>query len=154
LFEHLQTGNCNSLRPPIDSAIFERLVAPSITSTSVEQHADEEEIDHAFAPLCVVHVFGESREEVGNAVAPTHCEVLVAAVRRDAREGCIVVSLNPKVLAPSMSKRLLSTCLDDICNKRHHVRELVHVDIEVPQLVLQGLVCDDLGALTDGTQAP
>jgi len=47
-----------------------------------------------------------------------------------------------------------ATRLDNVGNKSHNIGELMHVNIEVSQLVFECFVGHDLGALAHSAQTP
>lgn len=90
--EHLQTSDREALGASVHLAAVGALEAPRGAGARVEQHADEEQVDQAAALLRVVDGV-EGRQQVRDAVAAAHAEVLVAAVAWDRVEGGIVVAL-------------------------------------------------------------
>ncbi len=94
--EHIQGCDGNAFGPPVDSPVLHALVLPFCASTGIQQHADQEQVEHPLALLRVVDLLGPRRQKVGNPVAPTDAKVLVSAVSGDAREGGIVVSLSSR----------------------------------------------------------
>lgn len=90
--EHLQTCNSNTLRSPVDTAIFCALVAPLSPGTSVQQHADQEQINQTAALFGIVSAVPRG-QQMRNPISSTHTKVLVSAMARDTRKRGIVVSL-------------------------------------------------------------
>lgn len=92
-FEHLQTGDGETLGATVNATVLLALVAPLGSGSGVEEDADEEEVYEAAAALGGVDFVGPGGEELGDAVAAADAEMLVAAVARDGGEWSIVVSL-------------------------------------------------------------
>lgn len=46
------------------------------------------------------------------------------------------------------------TYLDDASNEAHHFGELAHVHVKMPQLIFDGLGCDNPASFANGAQTP
>jgi len=144
--EHLQTRHGDAFGPSVNFAVLPALEAPLGARASIKKHAHKEQVDQPPAPLCIVDILGESRQELSYAVAAADSKVLMAAMGRNARKRGVVVSLGwcglvndtdslCMAAASTGVSRLVWSHLDDISNECHHVIELVHIHVEMVEVV-------------------
>jgi hypothetical protein len=151
--EHLQTGHRQSFTAAIYPPVA-RLVLPIVSSTSVEQHRYQEEVNQSSRTLISIDLFWPAFQKVFDSRCSANFEMLPSAVRGDCVEIGSVVPLFSRRKRPRDPNNSGSTYLYNGNNVFRDVRELRHIHGEVRQLVLECRLEHESGSVPHRIDAP